>query len=72
MRTMEMKSPEEILYLFDTKKIDNDWSFVEYKPSDTTKWTHGYYNVERIITFSFDLVKTYHLTHPNNGENYKC
>jgi len=33
MRTIQvqMKSPEEILYLFNTKKIDNEWSFVGYK-----------------------------------------
>ena len=39
----QMRFPEEILCLFNTKKIDNDWSFVEYKPSDTGKWTHGYH-----------------------------
>lgn len=38
-----MKSPDEILNLFDKKDIDKDWSFVEYKPSDTSKWTHGYH-----------------------------
>lgn len=38
-----MKSPEEILHLFNTKKIDKDWSFVGYKPSDTGKWTHSYH-----------------------------
>ena len=38
-----IKSPEEILYLFDTKKIDKEWSFVGYKPSDTGKWTHSYH-----------------------------
>lgn len=38
-----MKSHEEILHIFDTKKIDKDWSFVEYKPSDTGKWTHNYH-----------------------------
>lgn len=33
MRTMQAqtKSPEEILHLFNAKKIDNDWSFVGYK-----------------------------------------
>lgn len=39
----QMKSPEEILHLFSTKEIDNDWSFVGYKPSDTGKWTHDYH-----------------------------
>ncbi len=45
MRTMQAqtKSPEEILHLFNTKEMDNDWSFVRYKPSDTGKWTHGYH-----------------------------
>jgi DNA modification methylase len=48
----------EILSLFKVKKIDEDWSFAEYKPSDTGKWTHGYHRypakfipqlVERLI-----------------------
>jgi len=38
-----MKSPEEILQLFDEKTIDDDWSFAGYKPSDTGKWTHSYH-----------------------------
>jgi len=38
-----MISPDEILHLFNKKKVDSDWSFVEYKPSDTGKWTHGYH-----------------------------
>jgi len=37
------KSPEEIINLFSTKKLDEDWSFVGYKPSDTGKWTHDYH-----------------------------
>lgn len=53
-----MKYPEEILGLFAAKKIDSDWSFVGYKPSDTGKWTHNYHRypakfipqlVERLI-----------------------
>jgi hypothetical protein len=36
-------SPEEIIYEFNTKEIDKDWSFVEFKPSDTGKWTHDYH-----------------------------
>jgi DNA modification methylase len=45
MKTMQaqVKSPDEILHLFNTKKIDNDWSFVEYKASDTGRWTHDYH-----------------------------
>lgn len=38
-----MKSPEEIISLFATKNVDDDWSFAEYGPSDTAKWTHGYH-----------------------------
>ncbi|MEM4067782.1 MAG: DNA methyltransferase [Candidatus Micrarchaeaceae archaeon] len=37
------KSPEEIINLFNTKKTDTDWSFVQYKPSDTGKWSHNYH-----------------------------
>lgn len=29
--------------IFDKKVVDSEWSFVEYKPSDTSKWTHGYH-----------------------------
>ncbi len=39
----QTKSPEEILRLFSAKEIDNDWSFLGYKPSDTGKWTHDYH-----------------------------
>lgn len=54
----QVKSPEKILHLFNIKKIDNDWSFVGYKPSETGKWTHDYHRypakfipqlVERLI-----------------------
>ena len=54
----QTKSLEEILHLFTTKEIDDDWSFVGYKPSDTGKWTHSYHRypakfipqlVERLI-----------------------
>ena len=37
------KTPEEIINLFNKKKVDDDWSFVGYKPSDTGKWTHDYH-----------------------------
>jgi len=52
------KSPEEIMHQFSTKGVDEDWSFVGYKPSDTGKWTHDYHRypakfipqlVERLI-----------------------
>ena len=32
-----IKSTEEVIHLFNTKETDNDWSFIEYKPSDTGK-----------------------------------
>jgi len=37
------KSPNEILNLFKKKSIDEEWTFAEYKPSDTGKWTHSYH-----------------------------
>jgi len=37
------KSPQEILQLFKEKEIDYEWSLKEYKPSDTSKWTHCYH-----------------------------
>ncbi|HDM36311.1 MAG TPA: hypothetical protein ENG09_03530 [Candidatus Syntrophoarchaeum butanivorans] len=39
----DIMTPEEILHLFNTKSIDSDWSFVEYRPADTGKWTHSYH-----------------------------
>ena len=40
---LKQKSPEEILILFKEKAIDEDWTFAEYKPSNTGKWTHSYH-----------------------------
>ena len=37
------RSPEDIIHQFNTKEIDEDWSFTGYKPSDTGKWTHDYH-----------------------------
>ena len=37
------KSTQDIIQIFNTKEIDQDWSFNEYKPSDTGKWTHNYH-----------------------------
>ena len=37
------KLPEEIINLFNTKNVDEDWSFAGHKPSDTGKWTHDYH-----------------------------
>ncbi|MBI4377967.1 MAG: hypothetical protein HY578_02600 [Nitrospinae bacterium] len=36
-------SPSEIIALFKFKKIDKEWSFIDYKPSDTSKLTHCYH-----------------------------
>ncbi len=36
-------TPDEILRLFSSKKIDYDWSFAKFKPSETGKWTHSYH-----------------------------
>ena len=58
MEKRGLLSPKEILNLFNMKKIDKEWSFEGYKPSDTGKWTHGYHRypakfipqlVERLI-----------------------
>jgi DNA modification methylase len=38
-----MRPLEEIIELFDKKEVDEDWSFDYLKPSDTSKWTHGYH-----------------------------
>jgi len=43
MTQIKSKSPEKILNLFKEKNIDKDWTFAEYKPSDTGKWTHSYH-----------------------------
>ena len=39
----KIELPQTILQLFDQKEIDNEWSLKEYKPSDTSKWTHCYH-----------------------------
>ena len=36
-------SSEGILNLFAKKKIDEEWSFIEYSRKDTSKWTHDYH-----------------------------
>jgi len=42
-RIPEVMLPEEIISLFNTKEVDEDWSFARCKPSDTGKWTHDYH-----------------------------
>ncbi len=36
-------TPLEIIELFQSTGIEKDWSFIEYKPSDTSKLTHCYH-----------------------------
>ncbi len=36
-------SSDKILEWFNQTPIDRSWSFNEYKPSETGKWTHGYH-----------------------------
>jgi len=71
----EMKSSKEILCIFDKKKIDSDWSFVGYKPSDTGKWTHDYHRypakfipqlVERLI-YEYIVGEDGHINDPFYG-----
>lgn len=36
-------SPEEVIDIFSSLEVDKSWSFIEYKPSDTSKLTHCYH-----------------------------
>lgn len=36
-------SKNEIIKFFKNKEIDKEWSFIQYKPSDTSKWTNCYH-----------------------------
>lgn len=36
-------TPTDIIELFKSTPIDEEWSFVKYKPSDTSKLTHNYH-----------------------------
>ena len=36
-------SKNEIIELFKSSKIQKDWSFEGFKPSETGKWTHSYH-----------------------------
>ena len=69
------ESPEGIMDLFNAKKIDKNWSFIEYKPSDTGKWTHDYHRypakfipqlVERLIN-EYVSSKDAHINDPFYG-----
>ncbi|MEK6681502.1 MAG: hypothetical protein AABY79_06000 [Nitrospirota bacterium] len=39
-KTEKFYTPSEIIELFKSAEIEKDWSFIEYKPSDTSKLTH--------------------------------
>ncbi len=39
-KTDKFYAPAEIIELFQSTEIKKDWSFIEYKPSDTSKLTH--------------------------------
>ncbi len=43
MKPLTIASPQDIIYLFNAKDVDVSWSFMECKPSDTNKWSHGYH-----------------------------
>jgi len=67
---------EEIIDIFKTKKIDKGWSFSEYKPSDTGKWTHSYHQypakfipqlVERLIDEYISDIDIAHINDPFFG-----
>ena len=69
-------TPNEILYLFNIKDIDSDWSFEKYKPSDTGKWTHNYHRypakfipqlVERLIDEYIRGKEDVHINDPFYG-----
>lgn len=36
-------TPNQILDFFASVQIEKEWSFIEYKPSDTSKLTHCYH-----------------------------
>ena len=43
MQRVEYKIENDIIELFAQKIIDKEWSFANYKPSETSKWTHSYH-----------------------------
>ena len=66
-----MESPEDILQLFDAKKIDEGWSFAGCKPSDTGKWSHSYHRypakfIPQLVEKLFDEYITNSEAHVND------
>lgn len=63
-------SSTDIIDLFKSVKIDKDWSFAQYKPSDTSKLTHCYHRypakfipqlVEKLMDEYLDGIKEPHV-----------
>jgi len=73
--TKTTKSGKEIIDIFNTKMIDEDWSFIDYKPSDTGKWTHNYHRypakfIPQLVEKLFDeyiLDESAHVNDPFMG-----
>jgi len=66
---------EKILELFNSKKINMDWTFAEYSRKDTGKWTHDYHRypakfipqlVEKLID-EYITTKNAHINDPFFG-----
>ncbi len=78
LRKSGFYSPSEIVALFKSKKIDKEWSFIEYKPSDTSKLTHCYHRypakfipqlVERLMDEYLEGVDKPHVNDLFMGKN---
>ena len=55
----------EIIEFFKKKEIDKEWSFIQYKPSDTSKWTNCYHRYP--AKFIPQLVEKLFDEYINNG-----
>jgi len=73
--TNKMKSPKEIIEIFNTGRIDKDWSFKDSKPTETGKWTHNYHRypakfIPQLVEKLFDdyiIDKNAHVNDPFMG-----
>lgn len=66
-----VKTTEEILLLFKEKEVDDAWSFVGCKPSDTGKWTHDYHRypakfIPQLVEKLFDEYILHENAHVND------
>ena len=78
MKTMQLTKiipSDKLIHLFNTKEIDKEWSFEEYKPSDTGKWTNDYHRypakfipqlVEKLID-EYIIYENAHINDPFMG-----